>query len=75
MHLEANKQCYSAEYRINKRNIINKISENDIACETKHDIANVLNSFFVNIGKRISGSMNAGPYDHDYQYLNGNYAN
>ena len=25
-----------------------------------------------NIGKHISESMNAGPYDH-YQYLNGNY--
>ena len=29
--------------RINKKNIINKISENDITCETKHDITNVLN--------------------------------
>ena len=48
--------------RINKRNIINKILENDITYETKHDIANVLNSYFVNIGKRISESMNAGPY-------------
>ena len=52
--------------RINKINIINKISENDIAY--------VLNSLFQNIGKQISESMTAGPYDH-YQYLKGNYAN
>ena len=51
-----------------------KISENDNTYEAKHDIANVLNSYFVNIGKRISESMNAGPYDH-YQCLKGNYAN
>ena len=38
--------------------------------ETKHDIANILNSYFVNIGKHISESMNAGLYDH-YQYLKG----
>ena len=60
--------------RINKKNIINKISQNDITYETKHDIANVLNSYFVNTSKRISESMNAGHYDH-YQYLKGNYAN
>ena len=57
--------------RINKRNIINKISENYITY-VKHNIANVLNSYFINIGKRISVSMNAGPYDHN-QYLKGNY--
>ena len=56
--------------RIHKKNIINKICENDITYVTKHDISNVLNSYFVNIGKRISESMNAGPYDH-YQYLKG----
>ena len=39
-----------------------------------HDIANVLNSYIVNIGKHISESMNTGPYDHN-QYLKGNYAN
>ena len=39
-----------------------------------HDIANVLNSYFVNIGKHISESMKAGPYDH-FQYLKGNYEN
>ena len=60
--------------RINKKNIINKICENDITYVRKHDISNVLNSYFVNIGKRISESMNAGPYDH-YQYLKGNYIN
>ena len=38
-----------------------------------HDIANVLNSYFVNISKHISESMNAS-FDH-YQYLKGNYAN
>ena len=49
--------------RINKRCIINKTNENDITYETKHDIGNVLNSYFVNIySKRISESMNAGPY-------------
>ena len=58
--------------RINKKNIINKICENDITYVTKQDISNVLNSYFVNIGKRISESMNAGLYDH-YQYLKGNY--
>ena len=52
--------------RINKINIINKISENYIAY--------VLNSLFQNIGKHISESMTAGPYDH-YQYLKGNCAN
>ena len=46
----------------------------DITYVTKHDIANVLNSYFVNIGKRTSESMNAGPYDH-YQYLKGNFVN
>ena len=56
--------------KINKRNIINIISENPITYQTKHDIANVLNSYFVN----ISESMNARPYDH-YQYLKGNSAN
>ena len=50
--------------RINKKNIIIKICENDITYVTKHDISNVLNSYFVNIGKRISESMNAGPNDH-----------
>ena len=60
--------------KINKKNIINKIDENNITYETKNDIANVLNSYFLNIGKRISESRNAGPYDH-YQYLKGNYAN
>ena len=40
---------------------MNKICENDITYVTKHDISNVLNSYFVNIGKRISESMNAGP--------------
>ena len=60
--------------RINKRNIITKISGNEITYETKHDIAIVLNSYFVNIGKRVSESMNAGPNDH-YQYLILNYAN
>ena len=58
--------------RINKKNIRYKICENDITYVTKHDISNVLNSYFVNIGKRISESMDAGPYDH-YQYLKGNY--
>ena len=53
---------------------MNKINENDITNETKHDIANVLDSYFVNIGKRISESMNAGSYDH-YQYIKGNYVN
>ena len=47
--------------KINKINIINKINENDITYETKHDIANVLNSYFVNIGKHIYESMNPGP--------------
>ena len=28
----------------------------------QHDIVNVLNSYFVNIGKYISESINAGPY-------------
>ena len=37
-------------------------------------LQNVLNSYFVNICKRISESMNAGPYD-NYQYLKGNYVN
>ena len=60
--------------RINKRNSTDKICENDITYETKHDIANVTNSYFVNIGKRISESMNAGPYD-QYQYLKGYYDN
>ena len=50
------------------------ICENDITYVTKHDISNVLNSYFVNIGKRISESMNAGSYDHN-QYLKGNYVN
>ena len=45
--------------RINKINIVNKISENGITHETKHDIENVLTSYFVNIGKHISESMNA----------------
>ena len=60
--------------RINKKNIINKICENNITYATKHDISNVLNSYFVNNGKRISESMNAGPYYH-YQYLKDNYVN
>ena len=60
--------------RINKKNIINKICENDITYVTKHDISNVLNSHFVNIGKRISESMNVRPYDHN-QYLKVNYVN
>ena len=47
--------------RINKINIINKINESDITYVAKHDIANVLNSYSVSIGKRISGPMNAGP--------------
>ena len=55
-----------------KKNIIYKICENAIIYVTKHDISNVLNSFFVNIGKHISESMIAGPYHH-YQYLKGNY--
>ena len=38
--------------------------------QSMHDIANVLNSYFVNTGKCISESMNAGPYDY-YQYLKG----
>ena len=54
--------------------IINKIGENYITYETKHDNGNLLNSYFVIIGKRISQSMNSGPYDH-YQYPKGNYAN
>ena len=37
-------------------------------------MSNVLNSYFVNIGKRISESMNARAYDH-YQYLKINYVN
>ena len=60
--------------RINKRNIINEISKNYITYGTKRDIGNELNSYFVNINKCISESMNAGPYDH-YKYLKGNYAN
>ena len=40
----------------------------------QHDIANVLNLYFVNIGKRICKAINAGPYDH-YQYLKVNCAN
>ena len=60
--------------RITKKNIINKICENDITYVTKHDISNVLYSYFVNIGKRVSESMHAGPYDH-YQYIKGNYVN
>ena len=47
--------------RINKINIINKINESDITYVAKHDIAKVLNSYSVNIGKRISGPLNAGP--------------
>ena len=70
----AAKNCIIRPNRINKRNIINKISENDNTYETKHDITNTLNSYFVNIGKRISEAINAGPYDH-YQCLKGNYAN
>ena len=34
--------------RINKKKVINKICENDITYVTKHDISNVLNSYFVN---------------------------
>ena len=60
--------------RINKKNIINKIGVNDITYVTKHDILNVLNTYFVNIGKRLYEPMNAVPYDH-YQYLKGNYIN
>ena len=60
--------------RININNVINKICENDITYVTKHDISNVLNSYFGNIRKSISESMNAGPYDH-YQYLKGIYVN
>ena len=60
--------------RINKKNIINKICENEITYVTKLDIPNVINSYFVNIGKRISKSMNAGPYDHN-QNLKVNYVN
>ena len=30
--------------------------------------------YFINIGKRISESMNAGHHDH-YQYMKGNYVN
>ena len=71
--MEGNKHYYSAN-AINKVKIINKICENNITYETKHDIANVLNSYFLNIGKHISESMDAGPSDY-YQYLNGNYAN
>ena len=56
--------------RINKKDIINTICENDITYVTKHDISNLLNSYFINIGKHISESMNVGPYDH-YQYLKG----
>ena len=41
---------------------------------TEHDIANVLNLYFVNIGKHISASMNEGPYDH-HQYLKAYYDN
>ena len=41
---------------------MNKMSQNDITYETKHDIANVLNSYFVNIGKRISKSMKVASY-------------
>ena len=44
-----------------------------ITYETKHNIANVLNSYFANIGKHISESMNAEPSDH-YQCLKGNNA-
>ena len=50
--------------RINKKNSINRICENYISYVTKHDNTNVLNSYFANIGKRISESMNAGPFDH-----------
>ena len=49
---------------MNKINIINKISENYITYETKHDISNVFNLYFESICKRISELMNAGPYDH-----------
>ena len=64
--MEANKQ-FIRPNRIKKNNI-NKIYENDIKYETKHGIANVLNSYFVNIDKHLSESMNAGPDDH-YQYI------
>ena len=40
--------------RINKKNIINKICEYVITYVAKHDISNVLNSYFVKISKRIS---------------------
>ena len=55
--------------RVNTRNIIKNINENDITHEKKNNIANVCNSYFVNIGKNISESMNAGHYDHNH-YLN-----
>ena len=42
--------------RINKRNIY-RINKKDITYETKHDIANVLNSYIVNTGKHISESI------------------
>ena len=42
--------CIIRLNRINKKNIINKIFENDITYVTKNDISNVLNSYFVNIG-------------------------
>ena len=51
--------CIIRQNKINKRNIVIKISENDIKYETKPDIANVLNSYFVNIGEHISVPMNA----------------
>ena len=55
---------------INERNIVNKINVNDFTYETKHDIANVLNSYFGNICKQISESLNAGWPAYDlYQYL------
>ena len=54
--------------------MIVKIIKNDVTSETKHNIANVLNSFFLNKGKRISESMSTRPYDH-YQYLKCNYIN
>ena len=54
--------------RINKWNVIDKMSKNYVTYETKHYITNVLNSYFVNIIKHISESMNTGPLDH-YQYL------
>ena len=60
--------------RINKRKFINKINENDISYETKHDIGNVLNSHFVHIGKHISESTLEGPFDH-CQYFKVNYDN